>query len=106
MIRIDRTNGTPLAAIVNFAAHPITVGGATVEWDAEYIGPLRETVEAAVPGIECIFLQGCAGDVAPYDWWFGNYEASRHGYETRDRLGRALGEIGRASCRERVYDDV
>jgi neutral ceramidase len=92
VIRIDRADGRPLAAIVNFTTHPITVGGATVEWDAEYIGPLRETVEAAVPGIECIFLQGCAGDVAPYDWWFGNYEASRHGYEIRDRLGHALGE--------------
>jgi hypothetical protein len=92
VIRIDRADGRPLAAIVNFTAHPITVGGATVEWDAEYIGPLRETVEAAVPGVECIFLQGCAGDVAPYDWWFGNYEASQHGYEIRDRLGHALGE--------------
>jgi len=92
VIRIDRADGRPLAAIVNFAAHPITVGGVTVEWDAEYIGPLRTTVEAAVPGLECVFLQGCAGDVAPYDWWFGNTEASRHGYEVRDLLGRELGD--------------
>src|SRR5262249_18177050 len=79
-------------AVVNFAVHPISVGGITVEWDAEYVAPLREVVESAAPGVECIFLQGCAGDVAPYDWWFGNHEASRHGYELRDRLGRSLGE--------------
>jgi len=92
VLRIDRADGSPLAAVVNFAVHPISVGGVTVEWDAEYIAPLREAVERAIPGVECIFLQGCAGDVAPYDWWFGNYEASRHGYELRDRLGRTIGE--------------
>jgi hypothetical protein len=92
VVRIDRTDGRPLAAVVNFAVHPISVGGVTVEWDAEYIAPLRGAVEGSIPGVECVFLQGCAGDVAPYDWWFGNHEASRHGYELRDRLGRTIGE--------------
>jgi hypothetical protein len=92
LTRIDRADGGPLAAIVSTAVHPITVGGTTVLWDAEYIAPLRETVEAAVPGAECVFLQGCAGDLAPFDWWFGDREASPHGYESRDRLGRGIAE--------------
>jgi hypothetical protein len=92
VLRIDRADGRPLAAVVSFAVHPISVGGVTVEWDAEYIAPLRAAVEGAIPGVECLFLQGCAGDVAPYDWWFGNYQASRHGYELRDRLGQTIGE--------------
>ena len=92
VVRIDRADGRPLAALVNFAVHPISVGGVTLEWDAEYVAPLRAALESAVPGVECIFLQGCAGDVAPYDWWFGNYDSSRHGYELRDRLGGAIGE--------------
>jgi len=105
VIRIDRAGGKPLAALVNFAVHPISVGGVTVEWDAEYIAPLRTAVEAAVPGAECIFLQGCAGDVAPYDWWFGNAEASRHGYELRDRLGRTIGETA-AGLYESITTDA
>ena len=91
VIRVDRANGEPLASVVSFAAHPITVGGTTVIWDAEYIAPVRETVEAAIPGVECIFIQGCAGDIAPFDWWFGDSDASPHGYEARDTLGRGIG---------------
>jgi hypothetical protein len=93
VLRVDRADGSPLAALVNFTAHPITVGGVTTEWDAEYPAPLRAGVEHALPGAECLFVQGCAGDVAPFDdWWFGNREASRHSYERRDWLGEKLAE--------------
>ncbi|MGI8430658.1 MAG: hypothetical protein ACR2OB_15445 [Solirubrobacteraceae bacterium] len=92
VIRIDTVDGSPLAALVNFTAHPITVGGITTQWDAEYAGPLRVAFEARFPGAECLFMQGCAGDVAPFtDWWFGNDDASRHSYEARDALGTELG---------------
>ena len=88
VLRTDHADGSPLAAVVNFTAHPITVGGITTKWDAEYPAPLRLGVERALPGVECLFVQGCAGDVAPFDdWWFGNREASRHSYERRDWLG-------------------
>jgi hypothetical protein len=93
VIRVDADDGSPLAAVVSFTAHPISVGGITREWDAEYPAPLRVGFNEGVPEAECLFLQGCAGDVAPFaDWWFGNWEASRHSYEARDRLGRSLAE--------------
>ena len=94
VLRVDRPDGSPLAAVVDFTAHPITVGGITTQWDAEYPAPLRAGVERALPGAECLFVQGCAGDVAPFDdWWFGNREASRHSYERRDWLGGKLAEV-------------
>ena len=93
VLRVDAEDGSPLAAVVGFTAHPITVGGITTDWDAEYPAPLRATVERALPGVECLFVQGCAGDVAPFDdWWFGNWDASRHSYERRDWLGEQLAE--------------
>jgi len=102
VIRIDTDGGAPLAAVINFTAHPITIGGITREWDAEYPGPLRAAFARTVPGIEPLFIQGCAGDVAPFtDWWFGNWEASRHSYESRDELGRKL-----AGAALTVYEQI
>ena len=93
VVRIDSTNGAPIAVLVHFTAHPTIVGGSSTLWDAEYPAPLRLAVEDAAPGVECLFLQGCAGDVAPWDWWFGNDRARRHSYAARDAFGTALAEV-------------
>src|SRR4029079_9690899 len=56
--RVDAAGGAPLASVVDFTAHPITVGGITTEWDAEYPAPLRAAVEAELPEVEGLFVHG------------------------------------------------
>lgn len=98
VVRIDTAGGAPLAILGSFACHGTCMGGHVPEWNADFAAPLRLTVEREVQGADCLFLQGCAGDIAPWDFWMGNPDPVPHTYAHRDELGlRIGGEIARVA---------
>jgi hypothetical protein len=67
VIRIDARNGKPLAILVNYACHPVVLGSDNLEYSADYVATMANTVEKAFDSSPlCFFLQGADGDINPY----------------------------------------
>ena len=64
VLRIDGTDGAPLAAIVGYTMHPTTAGPTFRRITADWPGHLKRTVEQ-LTGATCLFAQGATGNVGP-----------------------------------------
>lgn len=64
VMRFDDAEGKPLAILVNYAAHPVTLPGEMLKFSPDYPGHLRNRVESALD-TQCVFMQGAAGDMSP-----------------------------------------
>lgn len=84
VVRLDHLDGRPLAAIVNYACHPITVGPDCDQITPDYPGVMKRVVEQS-SGATCLFLQGATGDLGPI------HGISRNGLQEYKRLGQMLG---------------
>jgi neutral ceramidase len=67
VIRIDHSDGTPLAILVNYACHPVVLGPENLDYSPDYPGEMRRYVEREMgSGAMAFFLQGAPGDINPY----------------------------------------
>jgi hypothetical protein len=51
--------------MVNYACHPVSMGGGNRLMSPDYIGAMREIVERDTGGAPCVFLHGASGDLTP-----------------------------------------
>ena len=67
VIRVDRSDGTPLAVLVHYACHPVVLGPDNLDYSADYPSEMRRYVEQELSGgVTAFFLQGAPGDINPY----------------------------------------
>ena len=60
-------SGSILATLVNYACHPVSLGGGNRSISPDYIGAMRERVQAETANAPCLFLHGPSGDQTPRD---------------------------------------
>jgi hypothetical protein len=69
--------------LVNYACHPTTLAWENRAISPDYVGAMREVIEAATHA-PCVFLQGASGDLGPREGFVGDLAVA-------DRNGRQLG---------------
>jgi hypothetical protein len=62
---VSEESGATLATLVNYACHPTTLAWQNRLLSPDYIGAMREVVEAHTNDAPCLFLLGAAGELAP-----------------------------------------
>jgi len=61
VLRFDGQDGSHLAVLVHYTAHPVLTDAQVLKFSADYPGSLQAMVEKELK-VPCIFIQGAAGD--------------------------------------------
>ena len=89
VLRVDTSEGRPLAILVNYACHPVVFGSDNFQYSADYPGVMDKTVEQAFNGEPLgMFLQGGDGDINPY---YAVHPLAEDAVRMRDWTGERLG---------------
>lgn len=91
--RVCDPSGRIRATLVNYACHPTTLAWSNHAISPDFIGAMRETMEAANPGSLAFFLQGTSGELAPRYQYVGDGAVP-------DRHGRQLGYAALATLED------
>ena len=90
VLRIESTVGELMAVLFQAAAHNTTLTGRHYDLCGDYAGFAQAHVERNLPGVQAMFMLGCAGDANPYPR--GTLDAARqNGRELGDEVLRLLG---------------
>jgi hypothetical protein len=85
--RVDLTNGMPLAALVNWTAHPTFIDDADMLVSAEWPGYLQAGMEKSIGnGIVIMYYNGAEGDQSP------EYNGQGNAYEKIQGYGKIIAD--------------
>jgi Neutral/alkaline non-lysosomal ceramidase, N-terminal len=90
VLRIDSADGKPVAVLFGAGTHNTTLGGDNYQICGDYAGFAQAHIAEKFPGVQAMFMIGCAGDSNPYPR--GTMELARkHGEALGEEVSRVLG---------------
>lgn len=90
LLRVEDMSGAPKALLVHYACHAVVLGPTSCLYSADYPGAMQTKVEAALPGVQCMFVQGGAGDINPL--FEGRAGKEDEDLATMQKMGELLGD--------------
>ncbi len=98
VVRIDDSDGRPLATLFRYSCHPVTMGPRSAVVSSDFPGVARRVVERSLGGL-AMFLQGGGGNINPRAGM--GYEVDCR--DTKNRAGLELGgEVLRVAAQIRT----
>ncbi len=89
VLRVGGADGRPRAVVFGAGSHCTTLTGRNMLISGDYAGYAQEFLEKRRPGVQAMFLTGCAGDANPHPR--GTLDlARRHGSELAEEVERVL----------------
>jgi neutral ceramidase len=88
LLRVEDSSGTARALVVHYAVHAVVLGPSSCKYSADYPGVLQARVESETPGVQCMFVQGGAGDINPLFQGRSNNEEAD--FATMQKMGELL----------------
>jgi hypothetical protein len=96
VLRLDTAAGGPLAVVYSYGCHPTALGPENLAFSADWPWAANETIRAALPGANPIFLLGAHADVDPRTRGVKDLaetgRTSGVGFAEVEKLGREVGE--------------
>lgn len=75
VMRLTRAdNGSSIATVVNFTAHPTSIPSESLQFSSDYIGAMRGVIEKELGG-QAVFMQGASGDISTNRGPYGDHVA-------------------------------
>jgi hypothetical protein len=88
-LQVKDADGKIRAVLVNYACHPSVLGPDNYEYSPDYPGAMKKSIEAQIPGVTALFIQGGAGDINPY---FDKEPVAGKGFAVMEEMGQTLGK--------------
>lgn len=113
LIEIKRCGGDDIC-LVNFGVHADVIGGDVIS--ADFPRFVRESVEGALSGVKCVFINGAEGDVNHINSFptesdrvgldYDSFDAVPRGYEHSKHMGRVIAGSVLSICTKAVKIDA
>lgn len=90
LLQVATPEGKPRALIVHYTAHPVALGTTNCLYSGDYPGVLQARVEAAMRGVQAMFVLGAAAEINPL--FQGRTGDSEKDFATMTRMGELLAD--------------
>lgn len=88
LLEVHDLSGDARALLVHYAVHSVVLGPSNCKYSADFPGAMQGALEAAIPGVQAMFVQGGAGDINPL--FLGRAKDEEKDFAQVDRMGRLL----------------